>query len=402
MVASVALFGGATAAEAGVSQQGRVVRVVDGDTVAVDVWGDGTTIPVVIRNAGLQAMEVGQCHAGEATDSMYELTLGRVVTLTAKSADSYSLARPIRFVDVQYGTTTIDTALEIIRRGEALWLVMPPEDWRAQTYHLAMEEAAAAKAGPLWVNDDCGYGPSQWANLKLWVNYDGDGDDARNPNTEYIRVLNRGSSAVGVGGWHLRSAGPDVYTIPAGVSIPAGATLTLRMGSGTNTSSTLYWGLTTSKFPNVYPPPGSVGSGGYLFDPDGDIRAHATYPCVYRCSDPAVGKVALRANYDAPGDDMLNPNGEYLDITNTSSTAVDLSYHVVQVGGSTIEFGKGSVLSGLGSRIRVYVGQGTTTTSTVKYWGKTSAIMVNTGGSAFLRTTEGLTIACTSWGTGSC
>lgn len=405
MVAVVALLSGASAtgagAATGVTQKGKVVRVVDGDTVDVDIWGDGTVAPVTIRNAGIQAMEVGECHSGDATSTMYELTLGAVVTLSAKSADSYSLDRPIRFVDVPNGTTVVDTALEMIRRGEALWLVMPPEDGRAAAYHLAMEKAAAAGTGPLWDNVDCGYGPSQTANLKLWVNYDGDGDDSKNPNSEYIRVLNRGTSAVGVGGWRLRSAGPDVYTIPAGVSIPAGGTLTLHMGTGTNSGTTLYWGLPTAKFPNLYPAPGSVGSGGYLLDPDGDIRAHATYPCVYRCSDPAIGKVSLKANYDAPGDDMLNPNGEYVDLTNTSSGSVDLSYHVVQVGGSTIEFGKGSVLPGLGSRIRVYVGKGTTT-STVKYWGKSSAIMVNSGGSATLRTTEGLSIACASWGTGTC
>jgi endonuclease YncB( thermonuclease family) len=400
-VATSALLSGASTAGGGGAEKGKVVRIVDGDTVAVDIWGDGTTTPVVIRNAGIQAMEVGQCHSRDATDSMYELAMGAVVSLTSKSPDSYSLGRPIRFVDVPTRTTVIDTALEMIKRGEALWLVMPPEDGRGRTYHLAMEKAAAAKVGPLWDNDHCGYGPSQGAKLKLWVNYDGDGDDGKYPNSEYIRVLNKGSYAVSVGGWRLRSAGPDVYTIPAGVSIPAGGTLTLRMGKGTNTASTLFWGLTSAKFPNLYPPPGSVGSGGYLFDPHGDIRAHATYPCIYRCSDPAIGKVSLRPHYDAPGDDMQNPNGEYVDVTNTSSSAVDLSYRVVQVGGSTIEFGKGSVLPALGSRIRVYVGKGATT-KTVKYWGKTGAIMVNSGGSAELRTTEGFRIACASWGSGSC
>src|SRR5687768_13247901 len=47
---------------------GSTDRAIDGDTVAVRVDGDGTDVtPPHVRNTGIQAMEVGQCHSAEAT-----------------------------------------------------------------------------------------------------------------------------------------------------------------------------------------------------------------------------------------------------------------------------------------------------------------------------------------------
>ena len=47
-----------------------------------------------VRNAGIQAMETGQCHAAEATAAMNALTLGKQVRMSAKYASSSSLGRP--------------------------------------------------------------------------------------------------------------------------------------------------------------------------------------------------------------------------------------------------------------------------------------------------------------------
>lgn len=54
-----------------------MTRAVDGDTVMVDLWGDGTTTPVAIRNAGIQSMEHNQCHFTDATKAMAALTVGK-------------------------------------------------------------------------------------------------------------------------------------------------------------------------------------------------------------------------------------------------------------------------------------------------------------------------------------
>ncbi|KRF23267.1 hypothetical protein ASG95_00650 [Phycicoccus sp. Soil803] len=396
---SLFLAAGQAAGVAG-AEHGKVTRIVDGDTVEVDVWGDGTPTPVTVRNAGIQTMELGECHAAAATSVMSSRTLGKVVNLSSKDAASRSQGRWVRFVDVPVsGQPSVDPQLASLQQGQALWLVIPPEDGRAAQYHLAMEQAAAKKIG-LWDDDACGSGPAQDAKIDLSVNYDGDGDDAANPNTEYIRLRNTGTSTVALGGWVLRSGGPDRYTIRSGTTLAPGASFVLHVGKGTNSNSVQYWGGSAPRFQNLNLP-GTVGGGAYLFDPDGDIRAHASYPCVLSCTDPTIGKVTIRANYDAPGDDMTNPNGEYVLITSTSATPVDLSWYVIQVGESTRELGPGTVLKTKGSTLKLYVGKGTSGYTT-KYWGKSSAIMPNTGGTAVLRTTETIRIVCTAWGTGRC
>jgi hypothetical protein len=233
------------------------------------------------------------------------------------------------------------------------------------------------------------------------VNYDGDGDESLNPNTEWVEVSNPTGSDLKLGGWWIRTAGPDTYTLPSSAVVPAHKTLRLYVGKGTNSTTRFYWGSSVPKFRNLTATD-HQGSGAYLFDPQGDLRAHATYPCVVgTCSDPLAGKVRLTANYDAPGDDMTNPSGEYVTITSLVDGSLDLSYRVVQILGSTYELGGGTVLATKGSSVRVVIGKGTNTT-TSKYWGKSGAIMVNAGGSAELRSTEAVRIACTSWGTGTC
>lgn len=386
-------------AQAAYSIYGKVTRIVDGDTVMVDLWGDGTTTPVAVRNAGIQTMEHNQCHFSQASSAMSRLTLGKKVRLTAAYASSTSQGRPVRFVDVVDSTTTIDSQLAQLQNGHAIALVIPPETWRAAAYQKAMEQAAVAKQN-LWDNDFCGYGPSQTAKINLRVNYDGDGDESTTPNSEWVELHNPGTTTVDLQGWVIRTGAQDSFIIPSGVQLKPGALVLLRVGKGSNSATTMYWGYAGPRFPNLTAT-SRIGSGAYLFDPDGDIRAHQTYPCSVGCTDPATGKVSIRAVYDPPGDERLNPNSEYVEITSLSSAPVDLSFRVLQVGGSTREFGAGSVLTTKGSKLVVRVGTGTST-ATTKYWGKTTSLLVNAGGTAVLRSSDAITIACTAWGTGRC
>lgn len=394
------LFAQPLPAHAAYSIYGKVTRIVDGDTVMVDLWGDGTTTPVSVRNAGIQSMEHDQCHFSQASSAMSRLTLGKKVRLTAAYASSSSQGRPVRFVDVvnSNGSTT-DPQLAQLTSGQALWLVIPPESGRALQYHTAMEQAAAAKVG-LWDNDFCGSGPYQTAKIKIWAHYDGDGDESQNVNAERVEVVNAGTTTVSLGGWWIRTGAQDSIRIPSGMSIAPGKMMILYVGKGTNTSTRLYWGYSSPRFSNLTAT-NKIGSGVYLFDPQGDVRAHQSYPCVVSCFDAAKGKVTLRANYDPPGDESKNPNSEYVDIVSTSDSPVDLSYRVVQIGGSTRELGAGSVLKTTGSKIRVYMGHGTST-STTRYWNRDTTLMVNAGGTVVLRSTNAIQVACTSWGSGRC
>ena len=295
-------------------------------------------------------------------------------------------------------TGYLDPQLSLLNAGHALPLVIPPETGRWKTYFTAAEKAAAAHKN-LWDPTYCGSGPSQSTPISLWVNYDGDGDERLNVNTEYIRIRNLGTVALPLDGWWVRSAAQDSYWFPKGTRVQPGSTLTLRVGKGTNTATTLYWGYTTAHFKNV-DETGGFGDGGYLYDPDGDVRAHAIYPCLYACSDSLQGKVNLSVNYDAPGDDVDNPNGEYVVVSPRSTTPIDLAYKVLSVGSSTYEIPRGTVVNP-GEELVVRMGKGTSS-RLMQFWGRTNGVMVNTGGAMILRLTEDVRIACTAWGTGRC
>ena len=135
--------------------------------------------------------------------------------------------------------------------------------------------------------------------------------DLGNVNGEYARILNQGTRPLSLTGWWMRSAAQNSYVFPRGTVVQPGATLTLRVGTGRNTSTTRYWGQPSAIFRNVDTAEG-FGNGVYLFDPDGDLRAHAIYPYLFACGDPLLGKVTMAVNINAPGLDPGNPNGEYV------------------------------------------------------------------------------------------
>ena len=378
--------------------RGLVKHVVDGDTASVDAWGDGIVMTESVRNAGIQAMETGQCHSAEASAAMSRLTLGQVVRMTSLHPQSASYGRPVRFVDVDTPGGTVDTQLSLLRAGHALPLVLPPETGRWRTYFAAAQQAAAGGRN-LWDADYCGAGPDQGARIRVWAGYDADGSDLSNVNGEYARILNRGTRPLSLAGWWVRSAAQNSYVFPRGTVVQPGATLTLRVGKGVNTAATRYWGQPSAIFRNVDTSAG-FGNGVYLFDPDGDLRAHAIYPCLYACSDPLLGKVTMRVNENAPGLDPSNPNGEYVVLSPRTGASIDLSYRVLTVWGSTYELPRGSIVRP-GERLVVRIGKGRSTRLN-QYWGKSTALLTNAGAVMVLRSTEDVRIACTAWGTGRC
>lgn len=77
------------------------------------------------------------------------------------------------------------------------------------------------------------------------VHFDPPGKDyAKNSlyNQEYIQLKNTGSKTLTLSGYVIRDNGPQKYTLPKGTTLKPGKTLTIRSGTGKNSSSTLYWG----------------------------------------------------------------------------------------------------------------------------------------------------------------
>jgi competence protein ComEC len=74
------------------------------------------------------------------------------------------------------------------------------------------------------------------------INADAEGDDTENLNDEYIILENTGDAPLELGGWTVSDEAGKTYTVPDGVTLAAGAQLTLHSGSGTDTETDRYWG----------------------------------------------------------------------------------------------------------------------------------------------------------------
>ena len=270
---------------------GKVDWVPDGDTVMVDIAGDGTSTPVSVRVIGIQAMEQtvyakvpakrrGECHALAATARVEYLIKrgGGKVRLTAQYAGSHSDVRnrPQRSLAVNLNGSWYDIGRDLIRNGYVMW--QPASDEYAwNPVYGAAAKLAARDGRNMYDSDACGTGPAQAAKLSLTVNYDAEGDDGKNVNGEWIRIDNASTTAVSLAKWWVRDSGLRRYTFPAGSTVAAGGSVWVHVGKGTATATHKYWGLTAPIFSNPTPEPVAMGDGGFLFDPQGDLRAAHIY-----------------------------------------------------------------------------------------------------------------------------
>lgn len=401
-----------------------VTDVDDGDTFNADLDGDGYPDDPRIRITGIQAMELtdyshtdpdGPCMGPEAARRLMSLVEDKDVALSAVDAGSTgSHDRPQRFVEVGDAGTTVDAGLTMLREGLALWSSNGTEWVRNQEYYLAAKAARAAGVGiwnPTYTGGRCAYGPAQDAKLDMWIQWDADGPDGTNVNGEWIRIRNAGGTAVDLSGWKFRdpsltTAGVKAeYTFPAGAAIPARRSIQLKVGTGQDTDDRLYfWGQEKPKFENVdYAR--SIGDGGYLFDPDGSLRASFMYPCMPRgeCSDPLRGALKVKANYNPDGPDLP---GEYIDVKNVSARTVRLEKYQLEVWPFGYAFARTDALKP-GQVLRLWVKRGKNGKDgagrLVRYWGFTDgAILNNNGDWARVKTFEDVQAACHAWGGKRC
>ncbi len=269
---------------------GKVTFVADGDTVDIDVAGDGTGTPVRVRVTGIQAMEQsvysryagrrrGECHALAATrrlEGLVRRARGRV-RLAAQRPTSQTGARrrARRSLALRVGGRWRDPARVLVAEGLALWLPNPVEyAWNAD-YGRLTEQAAHAGRG-LFTADACGAGPAARVPLRLDVTWDADGNDGENLNGEWIRIANDGAVPVRLAGWWVRDSHLRRFRFPSWAEVPAGAAVRVRVGAGRSSATDFHWGLGAPAFENVDPARG-MGDGAYLFDPQGDLRAWDIY-----------------------------------------------------------------------------------------------------------------------------
>jgi endonuclease YncB( thermonuclease family) len=388
--------------------------IADGDTIRVVLADDPHRAIKTIRFTGINAMElhryskyadrrVGECHGIEAT-SLVEHFIRRShwrVRVAAQRAASMSGKRLRRSVWVNVDGRWQDLARLEMEAGLALWLPNGTEYAHNREYHELAEQAAQAQRG-LYDPDACGVGPDQDLPVSVSVNWDADGNDRQNLNGEWVDIHNAGARPLPLGGWWFRDSWLNYnhshipgYAFPASAAVPAGGTLRLYMGCGADGATELHWCQKTTVFENVTTRRTSLGDGGYLFDPQGDLRASTTYPCLVACSDPLQGLVRLSVHPTTP---------ESITITNVSGAPIDLQGHELKLGLPHhrdafifgYPFGPGTVLQPGGSLV-IDPGGARGASGPLVRLGRGDHVLADGGGMVTLRTFTDLVTATRRW-----
>jgi PKD repeat protein len=105
--------------------------------------------------------------------------------------------------------------------------------------------ARATAAQTIFVTVSVPHPPALYCVEFIWpFHYDADGDDAVNLNDEYFTLRNNCGRSMDLTGWEVSDEGGHVFEFPAGFTLAPGAWVMIFTGSGTNTSTELYWGST--------------------------------------------------------------------------------------------------------------------------------------------------------------
>jgi endonuclease YncB( thermonuclease family) len=385
---------------------GKVTFIGDGDTMSVDIAGDGSKRALRVRITGIQAMEEyvhtstpkdrkGECHANEATARLEHLVKAsrKRVRLSAQDPASTSRGRYRRAVAVKINHRWRDVGRIMLNEGNAIWLPSGAE-WAWNASYSVVAERAASRFVGIWNPEYCQPGP--FANVKMWVQSDADGADGDNVNGEFVRIKNLDPvNALPLGGWWLRDSDLRRYTFAPDEAVPPNSTVTVYVGDGYDAPpGELYWNLTRPVFDNASSTGKGGGDGAYLFDADGDLRAHMQYPCRLNCSDPLKGAVKITSAYKR--------HNEYVTLRNVSSAPVDLEGYRLWSPGYTYAFQPPSVIQP-GEEMRVYTqGVPDEDQPLVKYWGNDGPMLNNRGDKVKLSTFDYIDVGCDSWGSASC
>lgn len=434
----------------------RRVGVIDGDTFVAR--RPGSKREIIVRNAGIQAMEDGECGKKQAKKRLSRL-LGKKVVIASRTnqarPNGLGIWRLQRNVFTKSGR---DVQAAMLKSGLVLPYGIGRETLRQAMYATLAQKAALAGRG-LFSGTYCRSGPVQSAPLDLKINYDASGDDWLNLSSKFVRIRNLGPVPVPVGKWRLRAAAHDSFYFPLGAVIPAYGDVVVRLGSGVDTATTFYWEGDRMRF---FVPGQSryQGGGGYLFDRDGDIRAWSMYPCRVNCRHPArgtlKGRVARGVTPPAPQPDesessaspstsqspIESPSSDpsplaqdpsdttsqspsYIEstpptvptppvgrdpdrdrervwFTNTSERRVDLSYTVLRIRGHSYEFPVGTVVDP-GEELVIFTGAGVRTRLR-HFLGLPEPFLFGNplGATARIRTHDTIRIACVDWGKQEC
>jgi len=322
---------------------------------------------------------------------------GRRVRLSAQDPDSSSRRRALRVAYVKISGTWVDLGQQLLTEGLALWLPYGSEWATNRDYSRVSQLGELLGAKGLWRDDACGPGPFEGVPPKVWVSSNPAGNDAFALDDEYLTVRNMDPvQPLDLSGWWVRDSALRRYTFAPGTVLePAGGHVTVHVGRGFDTPTDRYWGSGKAIFNNATKGATQRGDGGYLFDPQGDLRASMVYPCRLQCADPYQDGV-LHLETHPKGE------AEHVVVRNDGAGPVDLFGYVLWSRSIQYGFPAGTVLQP-GQELTVQpLGSPAEDTAERRFMGLEATILPNKKGRVYVRTFDDIEIACDAWGGASC
>lgn len=183
---------------------------------------------------------------------------------------------------------------------------------------------------------------------------------------DYVELFNSSSNTVDLTGWWVKADSGERYDFPSGFTLGGGELVRVRSGSGSNTSSDLYWGLS-------YPLWVDLGNCAYVKNADGVTVDSACVPPVYI----------------AGFNPSLNPQNDYVEIKNNTTYSIDLTgwWLKAETESGRYDFPVGFTLGALRT-VRVRSGFGNNSSSDL-YIGLPYSLWTVSGNCAYLRYKDG-------------
>ncbi|WP_423747337.1 lamin tail domain-containing protein (plasmid) [Haladaptatus sp. SPP-AMP-3] len=257
---TVAIIVTPATAEISGSQQVTVTNVVDGDTLDVQ-YENGTTDTVRLLGVdtpetygkntpdeweGVPNTQAGKdCLHSEGEDAkafMKNNLEGKRITLKFDSESDHRGYYGRLLAYVYYGGE--DYNYKLIESGQAR--VYDAAFSKSSSYYSA-ESSAQNTEQNAWTCRNVGSGGASVSISQ--IHEDAAGNDNDNLNDEYVVFENTGSTSIDLSGWTVTDESGKTYTFSS-LTLSPGQTVTLHSGSGSDTSSDVFWGRSTAVWNN--------------------------------------------------------------------------------------------------------------------------------------------------------
>lgn len=237
-------------------QNAEVVVVLDGDSLEARVGGD----LVEVRLLGLNAPERDECFDAEAKDALRQM-VGESVTISSTDLDQFG--RTLAYLTDPEGRLI---NLKMVEDGLALALTSDHE--RLSQFKAAEQRAFEGRKG-IWQANACGPAANAKVTIRR-IEADAPGDDADNPEGEWIEIRNDGRESVDLSGWVIRDeSSRHRFLFSSGFSLEGSTTLRVLSGMSNNRG--------VGEWSSDEPVWSNRGDTGYLLDPVGNIVSRLAY-----------------------------------------------------------------------------------------------------------------------------